>query len=161
MGKGRLVAVEGRLQVRTYQTPDGQNRTASEVVADTVRFLERAREGTPSGVVPEKMIFQSPVSLKTPLELISTQRNRHSKIGQEVLFEAQRGRKRKKVCSFCVEHAEHIDYKDVYKLRKYMSERGKILPQDLRNCAYHQRMLTRAIKRARNVALCRFRWIKI
>ncbi len=69
----------------------------------------------------------------------------------------ERGRKRKKVCSFCVEHAELIDYKDVYKLRKYMSERGKILPRRISgNCAYHQRMLTRAIKRARNVALLPF-----
>lgn len=59
MGKGRLVAVEGRLQVRTYQTPDGQNRTITEVVADTVRFLDRAREGTPSGV-PEKDDFPEP-----------------------------------------------------------------------------------------------------
>jgi single-strand DNA-binding protein len=45
MGKGRLIAVEGRLQVRNYQAADGQNRTASEIVADTVRFLERSREG--------------------------------------------------------------------------------------------------------------------
>jgi len=66
----------------------------------------------------------------------------------------ERSRKRKKVCSFCVEHAETIDYKDVYKLRKYMSERGKILPRRISgNCAHHQRMLTRAIKRARNMAL--------
>ncbi|HHW40105.1 MAG TPA: single-stranded DNA-binding protein [Syntrophomonadaceae bacterium] len=46
LGKGRLVAVEGRLQVRSYQTPDGQTRTVSEVVADNVQFLDRAREGT-------------------------------------------------------------------------------------------------------------------
>ncbi|MDK2881598.1 MAG: single-strand DNA-binding protein [Clostridia bacterium] len=56
MGKGRLVAVEGRLQVRSYQTPEGQTRTATEVVADTVRFLDRAREGTapiePTGPEP-------------------------------------------------------------------------------------------------------------
>ncbi len=67
------------------------------------------------------------------------------------------GRRRKKVCSFCVEHATHIDYKDVYKLRKYVTERGKILPRRISgNCAYHQRMLTRAIKQARNVALLPF-----
>lgn len=52
MGKGRLVAVEGRIQVRTYQTPEGQNRTISEVVADTVRFLERPREGTAPAAGP-------------------------------------------------------------------------------------------------------------
>jgi len=49
LGKGRLVAVEGRLQVRTYQTAEGQNRTATEVVGETVRFLDRAREGTGAG----------------------------------------------------------------------------------------------------------------
>ncbi len=52
LGKGRLVAVEGRLQVRSYQTPDGQTRTVSEVVADNVQFLDRAREGTGPGVAP-------------------------------------------------------------------------------------------------------------
>lgn len=45
MGKGRLIAIEGRLQVSTYQASDGQNRTSTEVVADTVRFLDRPREG--------------------------------------------------------------------------------------------------------------------
>ena len=69
----------------------------------------------------------------------------------------ERRRKRKKVCSFCFEHATHIDYKDVYKLRKYITERGKILPRRISgNCAYHQRMLTRAIKQARNIALLPF-----
>jgi single-strand DNA-binding protein len=66
MGKGRLVAVEGRLQVRTYQTPEGQNRTMSEVVADTVRFLERAREGTPSGNVPERNDSSEPAFPEDP-----------------------------------------------------------------------------------------------
>lgn len=60
MGKGRLIAVEGRLQVRNYQTSDGQNRTASEVVADTVRFLERPREGTASGPGPQESTGQEP-----------------------------------------------------------------------------------------------------
>ncbi len=69
----------------------------------------------------------------------------------------ERGKKRKKVCSFCVEHTTHIDYKDGHKLRKYISERGKILPRRITgNCAFHQRMLTRAVKQARNVALLPF-----
>ena len=63
-------------------------------------------------------------------------------------------RGRKKVCSFCVEKAESIDYKDIGKLRKYMSERSKIIPRRVTGtCAYHQRALTTAIKRARHVAL--------
>lgn len=61
---------------------------------------------------------------------------------------------RKKVCSFCVDKAEAIDYKDVAKLRKYITERGKIVPRRVTGtCARHQRDLTTAIKRARHVAL--------
>lgn len=69
-----------------------------------------------------------------------------------------RGRRpKKKVCAFCSEKVESIDYKDVSKLRKYISERGKILPRRISgNCAKHQRQLTVAIKRARNIALLPF-----
>lgn len=63
-------------------------------------------------------------------------------------------RGRKKVCMFCVDRAEKIDYKDIAKLRKCMTERSKILPRRVTGtCAYHQRELTLAIKRARHVAL--------
>ena len=62
--------------------------------------------------------------------------------------------RRKKVCVFCGKENNEIDYKDVAKLRKYVSERGKILPRRITgNCAKHQRALTVAIKRARHVAL--------
>jgi len=64
---------------------------------------------------------------------------------------------RKKVCQFCQEKATSIDYKEVGKLKKYVTERGKILPRRISgNCAKHQRMLTVAIKRARNIALLPF-----
>ena len=63
-------------------------------------------------------------------------------------------RGRKKVCMFCVDRAEKFDYKDFAKLRKCMTERSKILPRRVTGtCAYHQRELTTAIKRARHVAL--------
>ena len=62
--------------------------------------------------------------------------------------------KRRKVCAFCVDKVEYIDYKDIAKLRKYMSDRAKILPKRATGtCAKHQRALTEAIKRARQVAL--------
>ena len=65
-----------------------------------------------------------------------------------------RPRRRKKVCSFCVDKVEHIDFKDTAKLRRYLSERGKILPRrKTGTCAAHQRQLTEAIKRARHIAL--------
>jgi len=65
-----------------------------------------------------------------------------------------RGRKRRKVCSFCADKVESIDYKDTAKLRRYISERAKILPRRMTGtCAKHQRELTIAIKRARHLAL--------
>ena len=64
---------------------------------------------------------------------------------------------KKKVCSFCVEKVEAIDYKDAAKLRRYTSDRAKILPRRITGtCALHQRQLTEAIKRARHIALLPF-----
>ena len=63
-------------------------------------------------------------------------------------------RRRKKVCIFCADKIEFIDYKDAAKLRKFISERGKILPRRISGtCSKHQRELNTAIKRARQVAL--------
>lgn len=63
-------------------------------------------------------------------------------------------RSRRKGCNFCVDHADHIDYKDINRLKKYTTDRGKILPRRITgNCAKHQRALTIAIKRARTMAL--------
>ena len=68
------------------------------------------------------------------------------------------GRKgRKKVCGCCVDKVESLDYKDVARLRRYISERAKILPRRVTGtCARHQRELTVAIKRARHLALLPF-----
>ena len=63
-------------------------------------------------------------------------------------------KRRRKVCQFCVDKNDHIDYKDTQKLRRYLSERSKILPRRATGtCAYHQRQLTTAIKQARQIAL--------
>ncbi len=61
---------------------------------------------------------------------------------------------KKKVCTFCVEKIDEIDYKDVQKLRRFITEKGKILPRRMSGvCAKHQRILATAIKRAREMAL--------
>jgi small subunit ribosomal protein S18 len=66
----------------------------------------------------------------------------------------QRRMPKKKVCQFCVDKVEVIDYKDVAKLRRYITEKGKILPRRMSGvCAKHQRILATAIKRAREMAL--------
>jgi small subunit ribosomal protein S18 len=64
---------------------------------------------------------------------------------------------RRKVCQFCVDKIDNIDYKDVTRLRRYISERGKIEPRrKTGTCAKHQRRLSRSIKRARQIALLPF-----
>ncbi len=63
-------------------------------------------------------------------------------------------RKKRRQCNFCADKIESIDYKDLVKLRRYVTERGKILPRRITgNCAVHQRQLTVSIKRARIMAL--------
>jgi len=64
---------------------------------------------------------------------------------------------RRRVCRFCHEKRENIDYKDVPTLKNFLTERGKIIPRRISgNCARHQRALTTAIKQARNIALLAF-----
>ena len=64
---------------------------------------------------------------------------------------------RRKVCGFCVDNIDEVDYKDIARIRRHLSERGKIEPRrKLGTCAKHQRSLTVAIKRARHVALLPF-----
>ena len=66
-------------------------------------------------------------------------------------------RPRRKACKFCVDKVESIDYKDVARLRRFVSERGKIMPRRMTGtCAKHQRELAIAVKRARQVALLPF-----
>jgi small subunit ribosomal protein S18 len=67
----------------------------------------------------------------------------------------RRNRKsRKKVCQFCADRVQHVDYKDIPRLRRCTTERAKILPRRVTGtCAYHQRQVTTAIKRARHMAL--------
>ena len=63
-------------------------------------------------------------------------------------------RPRKKVCNFCVDKIDEIDYKDVEKLKRYVSDKGKILPRRATGaCAKHQRDITLAVKRARHIAI--------
>ena len=74
--------------------------------------------------------------------------------GSDSREKTARPRKRRKVCQFCADKATFIDYKDVAKLRRFISERSKILPRRTTGtCAMHQRELTTAIKRARQIAL--------
>jgi len=69
----------------------------------------------------------------------------------------KRRKRRPKVCTFCSNKIEYVDYKNVEQLKRFLTERGKILPHRVTgNCAKHQRQLARAIKRARFMALLPF-----
>ncbi|MDD3766945.1 MAG: 30S ribosomal protein S18 [Eubacteriales bacterium] len=68
-----------------------------------------------------------------------------------------RRKSRRKSCQFCIDKVEHIDYKDVSRLRRFLTDRAKIVPRRVSgNCAKHQRQMTVAIKRARHIALLPF-----
>ena len=70
------------------------------------------------------------------------------------MMQKRRGRRKKRVCQFCADKATSIDYKEIARLRKFVSERGKILPRRVTgNCAKHQRAMTMNVKRARHMAL--------
>jgi small subunit ribosomal protein S18 len=69
-------------------------------------------------------------------------------------FSDNMDKKKRKSCNFCIDKVEEIDYKDALRLKRYLTERGKILPKRITGtCAYHQRSLSEAIKRARESAL--------
>ena len=66
----------------------------------------------------------------------------------------RRARRRKRVCLFCADKIAHIDYKDIAKLRKFVSERGKLIARrSTGTCSKHQRAMTQSVKRARHMAL--------
>ncbi len=73
------------------------------------------------------------------------------------MLKRRRSFRRQKVCKYCVDKIESIDFKDVKRLRGFVTDRGKIIPRRISgNCAIHQRQLTGAIKRARNIAMLPF-----
>ncbi len=70
------------------------------------------------------------------------------------MLKKRRSFRRQKVCKFCVDKVVLVDFKDVKRLRGFVSDRGKIVPRRISgNCAYHQRQLTAAIRLARSIAL--------
>ncbi len=73
------------------------------------------------------------------------------------MLKKRRNFRRQKVCKYCVDRVEAVDFKDVKRLRNFVTDRGKIIPRRISgNCAIHQRQLASAIKRARSIALLPF-----
>lgn len=120
---------------------DNQENTAIQETAEATENVQPAAENTETAA-PAAQEEQS-----APAAREGEQRTERPQY---------RGRpqNRRKVCQFCVDRVDYIDYKDTMRLRKYITERGKIVPRRVTGtCAKHQRDLTIAIKRARQLAL--------
>ena len=148
--KGRMAVVEGRLQIRDWKDKEGNNRRSAEVVADNVYF----GDSRPGGAGGNNGGYSQAPAYGAPAGGYSAPVGGPSDFAE---IDEEDGDKRRKVCQFCVDKCEHIDYKDAAKLRRFISERSKILPRRTTGtCAMHQRQLTEAIKRARQIALLPF-----
>ena len=174
--KGHKVFAEGALRAREWEGKDGQKRTSLEIRFARVQSLERrdpgraaaaAASARPCGASDAPVARRaerapqprprppraststtSPSSQRTESPCLASPRSRRESA------DYYRDRRRREVCNFCVDKAESIDYKEVNRLRRYLSERAKIEPRrKTGTCARHQRMLTVALKRARQVAL--------
>ena len=120
----------------------------NEVVAETVEAAE---------VVEEAVEAAAEAEVAAPEEEAAPAADGENKAPAEKKPAARQQKRRRKVCIFCVDKIDHIDYKDIGRLRKCISERSKILPRRASGtCTMHQRQLTVAVKRARHMALLPF-----
>ncbi len=105
-----------------------------------------------TAAVEEKVVVAEEVKAAAPAQTKEFAERKPRAEGEEV--RRRRPQPRRKVCQFCVDKVDEIDYKDVAKLRRFVTEKGKIISRrQLGTCAKHQRALTTAIKRARYMAL--------
>ena len=142
--KGSMIAVEGSIQTDNFTDKDGNKRKSVQVVASNVSFCGSKAESGTTGANSNPAFAQ-------PAPSYASARRRKPSMAYNK-GGARKGRK--KVCVFCVEKVDEIDYKDVTRLKKFTSERAKILPRRVTGtCAKHQRELTTAIKRARQIAI--------
>ena len=146
--QGTKIVLQGSIRTGSYTNKDGQRVYTTEVIADDLEFAE-SKAAAASGEAsyashsrPEPSAAAGDGFMNIPDDKAETQMRRRPM------------RRRKKVCIFCADQSKAIDYKDVNLLKRYVSERGKILPRRITgNCAKHQRALTVAVKRARHIAL--------
>lgn len=97
--------------------------------------------------------------IKIPCRIqVSSSANAISKTEKEkTMARPQIDKNKRKSCNFCADKVEVIDYKDAQKIRRYLTEAGKILPRRITGtCAKHQRMLAKAVKKAREAALINY-----
>ena len=172
--QGMRVSISGRIQTGSYTNKDGVKVYTTEVIVEEQEFAESRAEAEANRASFQRQSAPSPAPSADAGDGFMNipdgidEELPFNSVGKEITIMAyekgsrpeggfkRRGpaRRRKKVCVFCGKENNEIDYKDVAKLKKYVSERGKILPRRITgNCAKHQRALTVAIKRARHISL--------
>ncbi len=170
LARGSRVIVTGRLEQRSWETPDGDKRSKVEVVADeigpsirwaTAQVTKNERRGPGDGGgrgasrgggggCPRRA---AGIRIQRGALLAMARSNDRGGSGRRSSKDAGR-RIKKKPCALCKDRVEWVDYKDVSMLRKYMSDRGKIRARRVSgNCAQHQRDVAVAIKTARELVL--------
>ena len=165
--KGNRVFVEGRFKTREYEGNDGQKRISLDVTADNVISLDRkgrdddaafagvpAREHGRCRPAADRAARRPTTPTSTTCRSDQETNDPCLPIRSKKRDDFYRDRRRRKVCAFCADKTVQIDYKEVNRLRRYLSERAKIEPRrKTGTCAGHQRELAVALKRARHVAL--------
>ena len=166
--KGNRVFVEGRFKTREFEGKDGQKRTSLDVTADNVISLDRkGRDDDAAFAGVPAAAAAGPSRRRRRIEPPARRRHRPRRpslltrrprpmppVRSKKRDDFYRDRRRRKVCAFCADKTVQIDYKEVNRLRRYLSERAKIEPRrKTGTCAGHQRELAVALKRARHVAL--------
>jgi len=139
--KRAAAAVEKRAEAATEAKAEAvleEEPTPTDEPVPTSEVVAPLAEAGPPAYLPDRLAGQP-----GPIVAARPERKRHGRYVP-----------RRKVCAFCVDHVDKIDYKEVAKLRRYLSDRGKIEPRrKTGTCAKHQRRLTIALKRARHLAL--------
>ena len=158
--QGTKIAITGRIQTGSYTNKDGNKVYTTDVVVEEQEFAEsKAASGQASGGgyqpagrpapgnAGAEGFMSIPEGIEDDLPYNKTDR-------ADAPMKRRNIRRRKKVCEYCANKEAVIDYKDSNALRKYISERGKILPRRITGtCAKHQRAITIAVKRARQIAI--------
>ena len=158
--RGTRVVVAGRLQMRSWETQEGDKRTVVEIEADeigpslrwaTAKVERQGRSVAATG--PRRSASELPTRTRRHRWMPQAKaRGRRPKKDKD--DKGWQKKQKRKICIFCKDHIEYVDYKDTMVLRKFVSDRGKIRARRVTgNCSQHQRDVATAVKNAREMAL--------
>jgi single-strand DNA-binding protein len=166
--RGSRVVVTGRLKQRSWENQEGEKRTVVEIEADdlgpslkwaTASVTKTSRSSSASsggdwGAAVRRPSARPPTTRRHPWMPGKPRKPERSSARKKEKDAAWQKKQKRKICIFCKDHIDYVDYKDVIMLRKFVSERGKIRARRVTgNCVQHQRDVATAVKNAREMAL--------